>query len=60
MKPVVIKTLSIKAFGKKEALAELEKVLEDNFTVAKFGVLYCPTHDNYEQWFAIFAQEEEP
>jgi len=59
MKPKLTKALSLKCFGSKQAIQDLDKLVDSNFVAVTQEITYNSQYANYEQWIIIYTQENE-
>lgn len=57
MKPKLKKVISIKLFGEKKYIQEVESLLDSNLTIVKQGIILNPSFDNYEEWIHVYTAE---
>lgn len=55
-KAKLVKCLSVKAFGDKLELQEIERLLDANYVIVKHGIVYNDNFKNYEQWLDIYKE----
>jgi hypothetical protein len=59
MKPNLIKSLTIKVYGSKQAIEDFKVVIDKNFISIDQDIIYNSQHGDYEEWITIYTQENE-